>query len=66
MSKYYVENYRYIYDLPYIERQELCDLLNQNNKWEELAGKKLKRIIKQILGLYKYLRHYKFSLTPLY
>lgn len=39
MSKYHVDNYEYIYDLPYIQRAELCDILNQNNKWEELAGK---------------------------
>lgn len=28
----------YIYHLPYQERQELCYILDQNNKWEELAG----------------------------
>lgn len=29
----------YIYHLPYQERQELCYILDQNNKWEELGGK---------------------------
>lgn len=28
----------YIYLLPYQERQELCYILDQNNKWEELGG----------------------------
>lgn len=28
----------YIYHLPYQERHELCYILDQNNKWEELAG----------------------------
>lgn len=28
----------YIYHLPYQERQELCYILDQNNKWEELGG----------------------------
>lgn len=28
----------YIYHLPYQERQQLCYILDQNNKWEELAG----------------------------
>ncbi|XP_001599847.1 pelle-like serine/threonine-protein kinase pik-1 [Nasonia vitripennis] len=29
---------KFIYQLPYLERVELCKILNQNNKWEELAG----------------------------
>ena len=33
------ENYKYIYNLPYIERSELCKILNEENKWEALAGK---------------------------
>ncbi|XP_057325536.1 pelle-like serine/threonine-protein kinase pik-1 [Microplitis mediator] len=33
------ENFKYIYNLPYIARVELCNLLNNNNQWEELAGK---------------------------
>ncbi|KAL7305194.1 hypothetical protein TKK_0002584 [Trichogramma kaykai] len=28
----------FIYELPYSERLEVCRFLNQNNKWEELAG----------------------------
>ncbi|CAK9798152.1 Pelle-like serine/threonine-protein kinase pik-1 [Anthophora plagiata] len=28
----------YIYQLPFFERSELCKLLNQDDKWEELAG----------------------------
>ncbi|XP_076163559.1 serine/threonine-protein kinase pelle [Ptiloglossa arizonensis] len=29
---------KYIYQLPFLERSELCKILNQNDKWEELAG----------------------------
>ena len=29
---------KFIYDLPYIEREKFCSMLNQGNKWEELAG----------------------------
>lgn len=29
---------KYIYHLPFFERSELCKILNQNDKWEELAG----------------------------
>ncbi|KAK0167119.1 hypothetical protein PV327_004558 [Microctonus hyperodae] len=29
----------YIYDLPFCERTELCKILNQSDKWEELAGR---------------------------
>ncbi|XP_015511733.1 pelle-like serine/threonine-protein kinase pik-1 [Neodiprion lecontei] len=32
----------YIDDLPWLEREELCRILNQNNEWEELAGKWMK------------------------
>lgn len=28
----------YIYQLPFLTRSELCKILNQNDKWEELAG----------------------------
>lgn len=28
----------YIYNLPYHERKELCKILDQNDKWEELGG----------------------------
>lgn len=33
------EKCKYIYSLPYNARVELCNILNQNDKWEELAGK---------------------------
>lgn len=29
---------KYIYDLPYLERKKLCDILNQHDRWEDLAG----------------------------
>lgn len=28
----------YVYHLPYAERMQLCKVLDQNNRWEELAG----------------------------
>ncbi|CAH0551580.1 unnamed protein product [Brassicogethes aeneus] len=28
----------YVYNMPYAERKQLCDVLDQNNKWEELGG----------------------------
>lgn len=31
-------NIIYIYDLPYLVRLQLCKILNNNNKWMELAG----------------------------
>jgi interleukin-1 receptor-associated kinase 1 len=28
----------YIYDMPYLERKKLCNILDQNNSYEELAA----------------------------
>lgn len=28
---------KYVYDIPYFERMELCRILDQNDKWEELG-----------------------------
>ncbi|PSN38883.1 hypothetical protein C0J52_18970, partial [Blattella germanica] len=33
------QNVKYIYDLPYFARKDLCRLLDQMEMWEELAGK---------------------------
>ena len=38
-SKTHDESVKYIYDLPYFVRKNLCTILNQYDKWEELAGK---------------------------
>lgn len=32
------KNIKYIYHLPFPERSEFCKIMNQNDKWEELAG----------------------------
>jgi len=32
------KNIKYIYHLPFSERAEFCKIMNQNDKWEELAG----------------------------
>lgn len=34
-----MESLKYIYHLPFSERSEFCKIMNQNDKWEELAGK---------------------------
>lgn len=34
-----IDKIEYIYQLPFFTRSELCKILNQNDKWEELAGK---------------------------
>ncbi|KAJ8925155.1 hypothetical protein NQ315_001340 [Exocentrus adspersus] len=31
----------YIYHLPYEERKQLCHILDQNNRWEELGGSQM-------------------------
>ncbi|XP_011870813.1 PREDICTED: serine/threonine-protein kinase pelle [Vollenhovia emeryi] len=33
-----MENMKYIYHLPFLERLEFCKIMNQNDKWEALAG----------------------------
>ncbi|KYM93626.1 Serine/threonine-protein kinase pelle [Cyphomyrmex costatus] len=33
-----MDNIKYIYHLPFSERSEFCKIMNQNDKWEELAG----------------------------
>ena len=38
MSSYCTDKIKYVYQLPFFERLELCKILNQNDKWEELAG----------------------------
>ncbi|XP_003701323.2 serine/threonine-protein kinase pelle [Megachile rotundata] len=38
MTSNCANNIKYIYQLPFLERSELCKILNQNDKWEELAG----------------------------
>lgn len=49
----------YIYDLPHAEMKDLCRILDQNNKWEELAGTHMKydnltiQVNKRILTIIK-------------
>lgn len=38
-SSSYKDKIEYIYQLPFLTRSEFCKILNQNDKWEELAGK---------------------------
>lgn len=44
---------KYIYDLPFSQRAELCKILNQNDKWEELAGNWMKYDVLTIQSLRK-------------
>lgn len=39
------KNVKYIYQLPAFERLEICKILDQDDKWEELAGKRYLRDI---------------------
>ncbi|CAH1966088.1 unnamed protein product [Acanthoscelides obtectus] len=41
----------YIYLLPYEERQELCNILDQNDKWEHLGGAQMKYSICELDSL---------------
>lgn len=47
------ENVKYIYHLPFSERSEFCKILNQNDKWEELAGTWMKYDVLTIQSLRK-------------
>ncbi|XP_011163408.1 serine/threonine-protein kinase pelle [Solenopsis invicta] len=48
-----MENIKYIYDLPFTERSEFCKIMNQNDKWEELAGAWMKYDVLTIQNLRK-------------
>ncbi|KAK9297160.1 hypothetical protein QLX08_009033 [Tetragonisca angustula] len=47
------DNIKYVYQLPFFERSELCKILNQNDKWEELAGTWMKYDVLTIQSLRK-------------
>ncbi|KAG7212603.1 hypothetical protein KM043_012896 [Ampulex compressa] len=47
------EKIKYVYHLPFFERSELCKILNQNDKWEELAGTWMEYDVLTIQGLRK-------------
>ncbi|XP_034941995.1 pelle-like serine/threonine-protein kinase pik-1 [Chelonus insularis] len=47
------EKIKYIYDLPFRERTELCNILNQNSTWEQLAGIWMKYDVSTIYNLRK-------------
>ncbi|XP_034941982.1 serine/threonine-protein kinase pelle-like [Chelonus insularis] len=47
------EKKKYIYDLPFLERSDLCKILNQNDKWEELAGVWMKYDVLTVQNLRK-------------
>ncbi|XP_025191392.1 serine/threonine-protein kinase pelle isoform X2 [Melanaphis sacchari] len=42
MSNLNLNQKTYIYELPYTERKELCNIIDMNDKWEELGGKYMK------------------------
>ncbi|KAI4481603.1 hypothetical protein M0802_013903 [Mischocyttarus mexicanus] len=47
------KNVKYIYQLPASERFEICKILDQDNKWEELAGKWMQYDVSIIRSLRK-------------
>lgn len=47
------ESLKYIYHLPFSERSEFCKIMNQNDKWEELAGTWMKYDVLTIQSLRK-------------
>ncbi|XP_024875292.1 serine/threonine-protein kinase pelle-like [Temnothorax curvispinosus] len=47
------ESIKYIYHLPFVERSEFCKIMNQNDKWEELAGTWMKYDVLTIQSLRK-------------
>ncbi|XP_050453434.1 serine/threonine-protein kinase pelle isoform X1 [Cataglyphis hispanica] len=47
------ESLKYIYHLPFFERSEFCKIMNQNDKWEELAGTWMKYDVLTIQSLRK-------------
>ncbi|XP_020288743.1 serine/threonine-protein kinase pelle [Pseudomyrmex gracilis] len=47
------ENVKYVYQLPFSERSEFCKIMNQNDKWEELAGIWMKYDVLTIQSLRK-------------
>ncbi|XP_046814894.1 serine/threonine-protein kinase pelle [Vespa crabro] len=53
MTSTFVKNIKYIYQLPVLERLEICKLLDQDNKWEELAGKWMQYDVSFICNLRK-------------
>ncbi|KAL2739532.1 pelle-like serine/threonine-protein kinase pik-1 isoform X1 [Vespula maculifrons] len=48
-----VRNVKYIYQLPALERLEICKILDKDDKWEELAGKWMQYDISVIYSLRK-------------
>ncbi|KAL6433336.1 hypothetical protein ACFW04_006478 [Cataglyphis niger] len=48
-----MESLKYIYHLPFFERSEFCKIMNQNDKWEELAGTWMKYDVLTIQSLRK-------------
>ncbi|KAF4527340.1 hypothetical protein B566_EDAN001117 [Ephemera danica] len=48
MAMHNTNDVKYVYDLPYPVHRELCRLLDQNDKWEELAGMYMKYNMQEI------------------
>lgn len=38
MSNLNLNKKTYIYELPYTERKEICNIIDMNDKWEELGN----------------------------
>ncbi|KAK2577976.1 hypothetical protein KPH14_008411 [Odynerus spinipes] len=48
-----VKNIKYIHQLPALERSKICKILDQNDKWEELAGRWMQYDVSTIHNLRK-------------
>jgi len=44
MSNLNLNKITYIYELPYAERKEFCNIMDMNDKWEELGNELLNNI----------------------
>lgn len=42
---------KYVYDLPYFERMELCRILDHNEKWEELGKDSISKLSKVVIDI---------------
>ncbi|CAI6360567.1 unnamed protein product [Macrosiphum euphorbiae] len=53
MSNLNLNKITYIYELPYAERKEFCNIMDMNDKWEELGGYYMKIDLATIFKLSK-------------
>jgi len=52
---------KYVYDLPYFERKELCRILDENNQWEALGAFAIWRSSQSRFSPIKLISNYPFQ-----